>query len=743
MRLVCIAAIFSLLEIATCLGQGPTRVCVQDVTGRVIVGAEIMRDNTRVATTGNDGCAATPLSAGTVYSVRAAGFQAAGGTVSAGPLQITLSPTGTREQVLVTASRAPLAADATAAEVTSLPAAQLDAVPGFSLDDKLRQANGFKLYRRTPSWSANPTSQGVSLRGLGSTAASRTLVLSDEVPWNDPGGGWVRWNEIPELAIQDVEVLRGGASDLYGSSAMGGVIQIIPVTPNAASFDLDSYVGGLDTYSFNGLGTAQAGHWHGLAAASLFHTDGYIPVPEPYRGAIDADANDHSQAGRLELRYQAGGGATAFLRGNVLNDARQNGTVLQNNAARIWRYAGGSDFAPEGVGDLRLRLYGTDEHYRQSFTSVSADRNTETLTKLQRFPIQEAGGSGQWLRTYRHQLAIVAGVDVRDIRGNDKETPVSGGTEKPTVSTSARQRDTGVYGEILFTPPGWSVALSGRMDHFTTFDAQSTTGGTPGETVLPNISETVFDPRLGIVRFLGQHLSASGSVFRAFRGPTLNELYRTGQVGQELTLPNPNLRSERATGFELSATGFAGRAGSLRTSYFWTEVNRPITALLISQSGSSITEMRENLGQLRSRGIAVDYSATPYAWLRATAGYQFAKATVTQFAPQPSLVGLWIPQVPRNTFASTISLVSRRWGTLSVLENINGREYDDTANQYLLHGYTRLDVEYSRVVFRAWTGYISVQNLLDRSIEVARTPVLSLGTPQVVTIGLRRRSASE
>ena len=59
-----------------------------------------------------------------------------------------------------------------------------------------------------------------------------------------------------------------------------------------------------------------------------------------------------------------------------------------------------------------------------------------------------------------------------------------------------------------------------------------------------------FDPRLGIVRKLGGGVSLTGSVFRAFRGPSMNELYRTGQVGAQTTLANPNLRSERATGWE-------------------------------------------------------------------------------------------------------------------------------------------------------------------------------------------------
>ncbi len=90
---------------------------------------------------------------------------------------------------------------------------------------------GFELFRRSSSLVANPTTEGISLRGLGSTAASRSLVVLDDVPLNDPFGGWVHWEELPELSVQSVEVVRGGASDLYGSSAIGGVISVVPVRP--------------------------------------------------------------------------------------------------------------------------------------------------------------------------------------------------------------------------------------------------------------------------------------------------------------------------------------------------------------------------------------------------------------------------------------------------------------------------------------------------------------------------------
>ena len=526
-----------------------------------------------------------------------------------------------------------------------------------------------------------------------------------------------------------------GASDLYGSSAIGGVIQVIPFVPRENTYAVDAYGGGLGTYALNTLGSLARGKISGLAAGDYFHTDGYIPVPLQFRGSVDADDNVHSQNGRVELRDTLSADSSVFVRGNVLNEARQNGTQLQTNATRLWRYATGGDWSGAQWGHALVRVYGSDENYRQSFSSINQARTAEALTNLQHVPTQELGGAAQWAQTWLHNLTVVAGADVRDVRADDNEAPAG----KPLSSTTARQRYTGVYGEVLWMPKKWSLSLSSRYDHFATFNGVKTTSAgvvTPEAT----ITQDLFNPRLGVVRELTKTFSLTGSAFRAFRGPNLNELYRTGQVGQTLMLSNPDLKSERATGYEFGALANSGRFGSMRGSYFWTEVNDPITNLVLSMSGSSITEQRENLGQIRSRGVSLEYEGHPRPWLMLTDGYQFAKATVTQFSPQPSLVGTWTPEVPRNTFSGTVRVQSKRWGSLGVYGYTSGREFDATGNTFELHGYARFDVEASHELRHGWYAYVSTQNLLDRTIEVARTPVLSVGTPQVVTVGIRRRA---
>src|ERR1700761_8586467 len=120
-----------------------------------------------------------------------------------GPVRALLAQAPTvrsTDSVTVNADRGLLGVSDSATSVAVVGQQQMEAQPGLTLDDKLHQVAGFQLFRRTSSWTANPTSSGVSLRALGSTAASRTLVVSDQVPMNDPFGGWVHWTEIPEPA---------------------------------------------------------------------------------------------------------------------------------------------------------------------------------------------------------------------------------------------------------------------------------------------------------------------------------------------------------------------------------------------------------------------------------------------------------------------------------------------------------------------------------------------------------------
>ncbi len=718
--------------------------------GQSIAGANVQLEignHGSAAVTDADGGFRIPASTGGAATVRvsAAGFA---------PYQQTIVPSQTVElrltlatnvqRVVVTANRTPLSIGESANAVQVLPRQALERSATITFGDRLRQVTGLQFFRRTSTMAANPTSQGVSLRGLGSTSASRTLVLANGIPVSDPFGGWIFWDQVPSLAIDDVEVVSGGVSNLYGSSAIGGVINIIERDPVATAYALDAGYGQENTPHGSILATTALGPWSGMAAADLLRTDGYIEIAPNVRGQIDTAANLHYQNGEVYLRRIFTDRAIAFLRGNVLNEARGNGTPFQRNATRLWRYSTGVDWTADNAGVFGLRMFGSQEHYRQSFSSVSADRGSESLTRLQYVSTQQLGASAQWTKVLLPAFTLVAGSDAGDVRATDYEVPRLHGNPNGLADTTARQRDVGAYAEGLLEARHWTVTASLRGDDFLNLDATQhlQTGLGPITTVqIPDRSETLLSPKVGVVRRLNKDFSVSASGYRAFRSPTLNELYRQSQVGQELTLANPALQSERATGWE-TGTEFTlpSRNTAIRASYFWTEVNRPVTALTLSVTPTKVLKQRENLGQIRSRGVALAYQTSPLSWLSITGGYQYANATVTRYSANPGLIGKWIPQVPHNMATMQVRATKQRLGVAGLLGTVSGRQFDDDANTFLLHGYFQLDGYVSHELNSRVEFYGAMNNIFDRSIEVGRTPILTLGTPRMASFGIRIHS---
>ena len=150
----------------------------------------------------------------------------------------------------------------------------------LTVDDALRGSADFSLFRRNDSMTSNPTSQGVSLRGLGPSGTSRSLVLLDGVPLNDPFGGWVPWSLVPVGSIEGAEIVPGGGASAWGNAALGGVIQLFSAVPSAGDGDLIARTGG----ARHGRDRVGAGHFGGFgyarAARRGLH-DGRTPPRRP------------------------------------------------------------------------------------------------------------------------------------------------------------------------------------------------------------------------------------------------------------------------------------------------------------------------------------------------------------------------------------------------------------------------------------------------------------------------------
>ena len=664
-------------------------------------------------------------------------------------LTIVLRPSAQQDSIVVSASRSQMTLSEVPGSAVLLSPVDIAANPALTLDDMLRQVPGFSLFRRSSSRTANPTTQGVSLRGVGASGPSRALVLEDGIPIVDPFGGWVYWDRIPRAELSSVEVFRGGSSNLYGSAALGGVVQFLTRVPAAPAASVDISYGSENTPDLSAWAGTTLSRWEVSAGLDMSRTDGFIQVPASERGLVDAAANSKHATLDANLGYKFSENTRAFLRGSFFDESRNNGTPLQKNSTGTGFAAAGINAAVGQHDWLSARLYGQTQGYDQTFSAIASDRNSERLTNIQHVPSQSLGGGVQWNHILGNQT-LIGGVDSVEVMGASNERLFSGTppTQFATNIAGGRQRATGIFGEdVLRLKNVWTIIAGVRWDDWrnfsgSTFRFPATPGPTTGQT-FPDRNETSFSPRLSVLRALGSNVSVSLSGYRAFRAPTLNELYRSFRQGTSLTNANPALRAERLTGAEagVRVTGFARRT-EMRATVFWNDIVNPVTNVTLSVTPpppappTLITRQRQNLGRTRSVGFELDGTAHLTTNIDFSAGYQYTHATVVQSTP--ALVGLNIPQVPRHQ----LTWEARYWDPRRLLFSLNGRyassQYDDDLNTLFLDRYYVLGLFAGRQLRAGLTGYVAVENFTNQRYPVAIvTPISNVGPPILARVGIR------
>src|SRR5882672_9614165 len=215
----------------------------------------------------------------------------------------------------------------------------------------------------------------------------------------------------------------------------------------------------------------------------------------------------------------------------------------------------------------------------QNFSAISVDRRSETLTRVQRVPAQVVAFSSQWSSPLWHGQTLVAGFEAHTVRGASDEIAFVNGRASSLVGVGGREQTFGGYFEDLVTLGSrFFFNVGVRIDHWRNYGALSATrpitATTPGTVIqFPNRAETAFSPQLSGVYKVNSYLSLLFSGGRAFRAPTLNELYRSFRVGNVLTLANENLQAERFTGGEAGLRLAALHDKFIfRGTSFWNEV---------------------------------------------------------------------------------------------------------------------------------------------------------------------------
>ena len=602
-------------------------------------------------------------------------------------LNVVLEPQTLRDEVTVSITNTETRLSETPASVVVLNRETLEATAAQTADEQLRQIAGFSLFRRSSSKTANPTTQGANLRGISGSGAARTSVTLDGLSLNDAFGGWTFWSRVPNVAVEQIEVLRGGASAFYGDAALSGAVNLrtSKAGENQPILRFETSGGTQGTFDAGAFAAYAKGVWDFDAGLETFQTAGYVPIAESERGKIDANADSRHDNIFFTVGREFGENTRVFGRGNYFTERRANGTSLTGNQTRFRQTAFGADFSGASFGAFQLRAFLETQIYDQSFSAVSADRNTETLSRLQRVPSQAAGANLLWNRNIKNHF-ISAAFEFRQTRGFSDEIGFTGGRANSAASSGGRERIFSISAQDFWrVNEKLNLSFSLRFDDWKNENALSATKNlTTRQTNLtdfPDRKESAFSPRVAAVYQISDEFSIYAAYAESFRAPTLNELYRGFRVGNVVTNANENLRAERADTFEFGAnfTGLA-RKLNLRANFFTTRVKNPVVSVTINSTAALVTRRRQNVGATNSSGLELDAEYAPRRDLRFSASYLLVDSRVAEFPASPDLVGKFLPQIPRQQLNFQVFYRPRKKFSASLQSRISAAQFEDDQN---------------------------------------------------------------
>ncbi|MFL6528726.1 MAG: TonB-dependent receptor [Chthoniobacterales bacterium] len=662
------------------------------------------------------------------------------------------------EAVVVSADRLPNAEAAAPFTTSAIESDELRRAPELRLDDILRaEVPGFSLFRRNSSRTANPTTQGVTLRNFGPSGAGRTLVLLDGVPQNDPFAGYVLWSQLPTSSIKSLIVQPGGGAGLFGNAALAGTMFFIskPIDETMASSEVT--IGNRDTYDI----AAEAAFAEKPLAlgmfADRFSTDGYPVIRASQRGPVDTDAHARADVldGRAEVRIDHD--TSVQLRGRWFDDVRGNGTRYTFNRTE------GEDGSavltrkfPDEQAELELSIYGQVRRFRSTFSSINATRTLETPA-LDQFnvPADALGGSAVWSMAVQDHLLTFGG-DVRSVDGETNELFSWNGSRFTRLrEAGGDQLFLGAFAQDAWTAaPNLTVVGGVRYDRWQLSDGfrremLRATGALLTDSRFADRDGDEINGRIGARVAVNDAIAFRAATYTGFRVPTLNELYRPFRVGNDVTEANPALKPEELIGGEgaiewqpfstlqVTAAGFYNRmhdaVGNVTIGFGPGSFN---PGGFIPRGG--VLRQRQNIDLVTAPGCETQVRWQPIATLSFRANYLFTRPVVDS-AAQPALEGKLLAQTPERVVTAGVDWNPfRRW-TIAAQMRYSAHQFDDDQNTRALAPYATVDLALIYEFSDRASAAIRVENLFDREIETGKSAdgIVSIGAPRLVSFDLR------
>lgn len=581
--------------------------------------------------------------------------------------------------VVVTATRDPRPMNEALSDVTVIDADAIRGAGAMTLPELLQAEGGIEISQNGAMGSVS----GIFVRG---TKTAQTVILVDGVRLENPLGGGGNLELLPLSAIDRIEILRGPASALYGSGAIGGVIQIFtragmgPPKANAsvaigsrgarlARGGLSGALGDDGRTRFSiGMAAERADGFEVTNPASSYYQadrDGFrywsadASLTHRFGTSWEAGLNLISTAGRSEYDDAFSTPDTALKHHRV----RTTGAWIQGQPAQPWR--------------TTLRVGDTLIAYRFDAFAFAPEVATRTLSwqNTWAMPI------GRVLFGYEQTGQRIEGEGVSD--PSVGYTRLSRITRSPFVGYEA-QAGRHLYRAHL------------RRDAIEAVDAQTT-------------GSLAYGYRTGSGWLL------RGSYGTAFRAPTFDDLYSPFGA-------NPNLRPERSRGGEVALERHQGD-NRLRATLF---AHRIREAIELDQ-----TFQPQNLSEARVRGLTLDAK-------QAFRAFNFGGTLTMQRAHGETIDALTgqssVERLPRRARVFGALTVQWREGPWRAMAQWVAQGHRVDTNGARLAGYGLLNASLGYALDSRWELFIRGNNLGDKRFQTAHG---FSGAPRMLMVGVR------
>ena len=657
-------------------------------------------------------------------------------------------------EIVVTAPRLPPAGGEAAFSVVRIDAADLSSER--RLDEALASVPAVSLFRRTSSLSANPTTQGISLRAIAPSGAGRTLVTLDGVPLNDPFGGWVIWSQVPTESLSGLDVFRGSGAGPYGAGALTGVISLRERDEGAVADAALSERGGARVAA---SGVAEVGPVRLVGSAVHERSDGYVPVRGRAAGAADTPLDLDVRAASLRADLPVAVGALS-LRASAFEEDRGSG-LLGARATASGNVLSATFALPPGADSVswRLQAWRRESDLANTSVAVAADRSATTPANDQyETPATGWGVNAALRRVVVSGIARVEwelGADARFAEGETRERFrfMSGAFTRDRIA-GGETSVAGVYAEGSWTSGPWLVAGGLRADHWASANGRRlerdlATGLPTLDETDPDRSGEVVSARLSLRRDLVANHAVRLAAYSGFRPATLNELHRPFRVGNDLTEANAALAPERLAGAE-AGWSWSGQRASLSATAFWTRLDDAVVNVTIGMGpgtfpragfvpAGGVLRQRMNAGTIEATGLELDGRLDLTDGLSLRGALSATDARVDGGAAAPQLTGLRPAQAPVWSATAGLDWRASDHLTLSTDLRWESRRFEDDLNSRVLSAALVADLRADWRLTDSTALWLAADNLFDAEVEVSETGngVAGFGPPRTLSIGLR------